>query len=102
IQADLAYSYTGVLLRANFDPRLWLSRADDGDALERAIDEQVLGAGRRRSSSGPRAPSLLLGDLFVSYDSPLPVRFPMHIANSSTLNTMHIFPFTPDILQCYQ
>jgi hypothetical protein len=102
IQADLAYSYTGVLLRANFDPRLWLSRADDGDALERAIDEQVLGAGRRRSTFGLRGPSLVLGDLFVPYDSPLPVRFPMHIANSSTLNTMHIFPFTPDILQCYQ
>lgn len=102
IRGDLAFDYAGVLLRANLDPRLWFSRSDDGDALERAIDEQVLGFGRRRKNFGPKAPSLLLGDLFVPEGSSHPVRFPLHIANSSTLNTMHIFPFSPDILQCYQ
>ncbi len=101
IRDGLARSYTGVLLRANFDPRLWFSYADDGDALERAIDEQVLGFGRRRKRDGSRTRSLILRDFFVPAGSTGPVSFPMFITNSSTVNTMTIFPFTPDILERY-
>ncbi|MCB9290090.1 MAG: patatin-like phospholipase family protein [Lewinellaceae bacterium] len=102
IRQDLAYPYTDVLLRANFNPRLWFSYADDGDALERSIDEHVLGYRRRAREVRKNPRSLQLGDFFVPAGSPDPVRFPMHITNSSTLNTMTIFPFTPDILERYQ
>ncbi|MCB0570544.1 MAG: patatin-like phospholipase family protein [Phaeodactylibacter sp.] len=102
IRDDLSLSYTGVLLSANINPRLWFSYVDDGDALERAIDEHVLGFGRRRKREGSRTRSLMLRDLFVPAGSTGPVRFPMHITNSSTVNTMTIFPFTPDILERYQ
>lgn len=102
IREDMAYPYTGVLVRANFSPRLWFSLADDGDALERSIDEHVLGY-RRRAKEVRRNPrSLVLGDFFIPAGSPEPVRYPMHITNSSTFNTMTIFPFTPDILARYQ
>ncbi len=102
VRESLAYSYTGVLLRANFDPRLWFSKVDDGDALERAIDEQVLGFSRRQKLLNAKPESILLGDLFIPADSPRPVLFPLHITNSSTLSTMAIFPFTPDILGRYR
>ena len=102
IRKDLAVSYTGVLLRAAINPRLWFSYADDGDALERAIDEHVLGFDRRQKKDGPRTRSLLLRDIFVPAGSTGQVYFPMHITNSSTLSTMTIFPFTPDILARYQ
>lgn len=99
VQKALAYSYAGTLVRAKFSPRLWFTHVDDGDALERAIDDQVLGYKVRRKTLGAEAPSIQLGDMFVPKNSDLPVRLPMHITNSSTVNTMQIFPFTPSILE---
>ena len=101
VREALAYSYVGTLVRANFNPRLWFTHVDDGDALERAIDDQVLGYKSRRKAMGSDAPSIRLGDMFIPKDSDLPVRLPMHITNSSTINTMQIFPFTPDVLEEY-
>jgi|AntRauTorckE5430_2_1112549.scaffolds.fasta_scaffold06260_2 hypothetical protein len=101
LQEALAYSYAGALVRANFNPRLWFSHIDDGDALERAIDDQVLGYKNRRKQMGSEAPSIRLGDMFIPAGTNLPVQLPMHITNSSTVNTMQIFPFTPDVLERY-
>ena len=101
IRKDLSHSYTGTLVKANFNPKLWVSLVDDGDALEKAIDDHVLGYKRRRG--GKNRGSILLGDLFVPLDSAKEkVRYPMHFTNSSTINTMHIFPFTPHLLQTYK
>ena len=102
IREDLAFPYAGVIVRANFNPMLWFSKVDDGDALERSIDEHVLGYRRRAKEVRKKPQSLVLGDFFIPINSPGPVRFPMHITNSSTLNTMTIFPFTPDILKRYR
>ena len=102
IRESLAYSYTGALLRANFNPLLWFTPVDDGDGLERAIDNQVLGYRYRRKNDSLPERSILLKDCFIPRTSDQPVRFPMHIANSSTLNTMTIFPFTPGILDRYR
>ncbi len=101
IKKDLRESYVKSLLNGNLNPWFWFTKINDGDALEKAIDDQVLGYKRRKK--GPdKARSILLGDLFVPKDSTnLPVRFPMHIANSSILSTMAIFPFSPDILDSY-
>ena len=101
IREDLAVSYAGVLLRANFNPRLWFSYVDEGDALEHAINEHVMGCKRRRKLSNEKFHSLLLEQFFVPKGSNLPVLYPMFITNSSTLRTMSIFPFTPDILERY-
>lgn len=101
IQEDLGISYTGVLLRNYFNPKVWFSYRDYGDGLEKAIDEHVLGYKRRRRFGKPR--SILLGDLFIPQrDTSTPVRFPMLIPNASSMGTMAIFPFAPDILDCYQ
>jgi hypothetical protein len=102
IKEALAFSYAGVLLRANFNPRLLFSYVDEGDALERAIDEHVMGYKRRRKLSDEKCESLLLGQFFVPHNSTRPVLYPMFITNSSILRTMAIFPFTPDILDRYQ
>lgn len=102
VASALAYSYAAPLIRANFNPLLWFSHVDDGDALERAIDDQVLGYKNRKRQLGRSASSIRLGDLFIPAGSPAPVLFPMHITNSSTVSTMNIFPFTPDILARYQ
>lgn len=102
IKSELAYSYTGALLRANFNPRLWFSHLDDGDALERAIDDEVLGYKRRRRDLGNRARSIVLGDLFLPVTASDRPSYPMHIANSTTVQTMMLFPFTPDVLERYE
>jgi predicted acylesterase/phospholipase RssA len=100
IRQSLSHSYTGVLLRATLNPRLWFSYIDDGDALERAIDDYVLGYRSRNGFFGNKR-SLLLSDVFIPANSSQPVRYPMLITNSTVLNTMTIFPFTPDILDLY-
>jgi hypothetical protein len=102
VRESLAYSYTGALIRANFNPRLWFSPVDDGDGLEKAIDDQVLGYRYRKQNDSLLERSILLEDCFVPADASQPVTLPMHITNSSTLQTMTIFPFTPCILERYK
>jgi len=100
IADNLTKSYTGVLLRNYFNPKVWFSTRDYGDGLEKAIDDHVLGYRRRRQADAPR--SILLGDLFVPKDSARkPVLFPMMFSNTSAMGTLAIFPFTPDMLDCY-
>ena len=101
IREDLAYSYMGALLRGNINPRLWFSRVDDGDALEKVIDDHVLGYQRRKEQE-KKPSSITLGDLFVpAGESQVPVLYPMHITNSTIINTITTFPFTPDVLDHY-
>jgi len=101
IRKDLSYSFMGTLIRGNFNPRLWFSLADDGDALERAIDDHVLGY-QRRKGPGQKPSSITLGDVFIPADQPnKPVRYPMHITNSTIINTIATFPFAPDVLDHY-
>ncbi len=109
IREELSYPFTGALVRANFDPTLWFSLKDDGDVLEKTIDDRVLGFKRRKQTrkniSDPDyrdTRSIQLGDVFIDKNSDQEVRFPMHIANGSILGKMIIFPFTPDILEHYQ
>lgn len=104
IKNNLTFSYTGVLLRANFNLWLYFSFVDDGDALERAIDDRVLGYKKRKAEMHARGkvPSILLGDIFVPIDrKDKEVQLPMLFTNSTVLSTMTIFPFSPDILQRY-
>lgn len=102
IREDLARSYMATLIAGNFNPRLWFSYVDDGDALEKTIDDHVLGY-RRRKKVRNNAPSITLGDLFIpAEETRTPVRYPMHITNSTVINTITTFPFTPDILDHYR
>ncbi len=109
ITKALASNYTSVLVKSLFNPRIWFSYLDDGDALERAIDDRVLAYQRRKKLKrdhpqikSPASKSILLSDLFISIDSShLNVRFPMLFANSSMMDKMGIFPFAPDVLADY-
>ena len=108
ITIELQSNYASALIKSLFNPRIWFSYLDDGDALERTIDNKVLGYDRRKKllKKQPEvilpSKSILLGDLFVSVDSAhLPVQFPMLFANSSLVDKMGIFPFTPDVLTDY-
>ncbi len=101
IQKDLRQSYVRPLVNGNLNPWFWFTKINDGDALEKAVDDHVLGY-RRRKKGPAKGKSILLGDLFIPKDSThIPVKYPMHIANSSILSTMAIFPFSPDILDSY-
>ena len=102
IKDALTYSYLGTLIKANFNLFLYFSYVDDGDALEKAIDNQVLGYKKRKRDKEEKVPSILLGDIFTPIDSDKAVEFPMLFTNSSVLSTMTIFPFSPDMLERYQ
>jgi len=103
---DLKHSYVKTLIGALFNPRIWFTYFDDGDALEKVIDDLVLGYKRQKKwaeQKGGKAKSISLGDLFVDRDSlSKPVKFPMMVANASLLDKMGVFPFTPDILKQYK
>ena len=100
IKKDLSISYAGFLVRGYFNPKVWFSVLDYGDLLEQNIDNHVLGYNRMKSS--PNFRSIKLGDVFVSKAATdQSVLYPMHFTNSSTMSTMAIFPFSPDILDRY-
>lgn len=100
IKEDLSVSYVGALVRGYFHPKAWVSFVDYGDALEKSINDNVLGYKRRKKTDHPR--NILLGDMFVPKSQPqIPVLYPMHITNSSAMGTLAIFPFTPDVLEKY-
>ncbi len=101
IREDLSVSYVGALARGYFNPKVWFSFVDYGDALENSINDHVLGYARRKEIAPSR--NILLGDLFIAKkDTISEVLYPMHITNSSAMGTLAIFPFTPDILQTHR
>ena len=91
-------------MRANFNVPLVFSKLDDGDILERAIDNWVLGFKKRKKEElvYNETKSILLGDIFIPKGSTAIVKYPMFITNSTILSTVTIFPFAPDILEQYQ
>ena len=103
IQFALKRSYAANIVLGHLNPVLWFTHADDGDALEKSVDDYVCGRKFRKGPGKARVPTVSLGDLFVSKNNPLgKVRFPMMITNSSILGKMAIFPFAPDVLEQYQ
>lgn len=100
IRDDLKRSYVWPLVKSNVNIALLFTPIDDGDALEKAIDNHVLGYRRRRQANNPY--SLTLGDLFVPAGSARVPQLPMHITNSSTVLGVRIFPFVPNVLEAYK
>ncbi len=102
IKNDLNRSYLAPMVGAFFlAPRLWFSYHDEGDVLERTIDDYVLGYKERKHKHGKKR-SILLGDIFIKkeYDDE-PVLLPYHVANGTNYENMSIFSFTPDVLEKY-
>ena len=103
IRRDLKHSYMGSILKHYFNPKLWFTFADDGDALEKAVDNVVLGYERRqRQSEMPARRSMVLRDLFIAQNDTAEVHFPMMFANGAVMDNMAILPFSPDVLEQYQ
>ncbi|MFK7905877.1 MAG: patatin-like phospholipase family protein [Chitinophagales bacterium] len=106
IKEDLEQSFMGAILKNYLNPKLWFTFADDGDALERTVNDKVLGYKRRLSNKSLKdvpQRSIALGDLFIARDDTTrEVRFPMMFANGAIMDKMAIFPFCPDILDTYQ
>ena len=106
IKENLQQSFMGAILKNYLNPTLWFTFADDGDALERTVNDHVLGYKRRLHVDSLRDTpqrSILLGDLFVAKeDTSREVLFPMMFANGAVMDKMAIFPFSPDILDTYE
>lgn len=110
IREDLSRSYLAPVLAGWLaSPRAWVTHLDEGDALEKSIDNHVLGYLKRRQynqllkqKDRPEMSSLTLGDVFVAREDERPVLYPMFVANATNYHSMAIVPFTPDIMECYQ
>lgn len=104
LKSQLAQSYVTPIVASWFNPRNWVSYLDDGDALERAIDFNVLGLRHRRYQYGWRKTrSIRLGDIFINrFDTVSQVKYPMLVANGTIFNNMTIFPFAPNIVDTFQ
>lgn len=99
----LGRSYAKPMLRNYFlNPRLWFSHLDEGDILEREVDNYVLGYKDRKKIQGAKVRSITLGDMFIPKDSiNKEVILPLHVANGTNFLNMSIVPFTPKILDNY-
>ena len=96
VKSSLGYAYMTSLIKANLNPCLLFSLLDDGDILEREIDDHVLGYDESKKS-------ILLEDIFIdAYDIEREVLLPMMFANATVYDKMVLFPFAPDILEAYQ
>lgn len=102
IKECLKFNYAGVLVKAMLKPKLWFSLYDDGDQLEKAIDDYVLGFKERKQKKGVQR-SIQLGDMFIPKENKnTPVLYPMMFANGTVYDKMVILPFSPDILEQYK
>lgn len=110
IREDLNRSYlTPVIAGWLASPKAWVTHLDEGDALEKSIDNHILGYLKRRQynlslkqKDREEMGSLRLGDVFVAREDERPVLYPMFVANATNYHSMAIVPFTPDIMECYQ
>lgn len=103
IKENLGHTYMNTLVKANFNPLLLFSLLDDGDILEREIDDHILGYENREDEKDDTKKSILLGDIFIdANDTQREVLYPMMIANATIFDKMVLFPFAPDILEAYQ
>lgn len=110
IREDLSRSYLRPVIAGWLaSPKAWVTHLDEGDALEKSIDNHVLGYAKRRQYNLTEKPkdrlemrSLTLGDVFVPREDEREVLFPMFVANATNYHSMAIVPFTPDIMECYQ
>ncbi|TAE62035.1 MAG: patatin-like phospholipase family protein, partial [Bacteroidetes bacterium] len=88
-------SYGIPIARGYVSPKVFLTRLNAGDPLEKVIDKRVLGGNRRHT--------VLLGDMYLpAADSLGRVRLPMIASNSTVYYNMAILPFTPNVLSEYQ
>ncbi|MFK7933434.1 MAG: patatin-like phospholipase family protein [Saprospiraceae bacterium] len=102
IRECLKFNYAGVLVKSMFKPKLWFTLYDDGDQLEKAIDDYVLGYKERRQELKVNR-SIRLGDMFIPKENKTTlVKYPMMFANGTVYDKMVIFPFSPDILEKYK
>ncbi|MEZ4774347.1 MAG: patatin-like phospholipase family protein [Bacteroidia bacterium] len=104
IKENLARSYSTPIAQSWFYPKNWFTYLDDGDALEKAIDLNVLGYRHRRQHYGrSHSRSIRLSDMFVNcYDTLTPVKLPMLVANGTIFPRMSIFPFVPNVIDTFQ
>jgi len=110
IREDLSRSYLRPVIAGWLaSPRAWVTHLDEGDALEKSIDNHVLGYTKRRefnltekSKNRQKMRSLTLGDVFIGREDDRSVQYPMFVANATNYHSMAIVPFTPDIMECYQ
>ncbi len=112
IRYTLGRSYLKPMLREFFlSPKSWFTRLDEGDALEKSIDNHVLGYKERkdidkrrypRRRDRPKPRSLTLGDFYVDKSDTSTVKYPVMAANATNYHSMAIFPFTPDIMEYYE
>ncbi|MEZ4829400.1 MAG: patatin-like phospholipase family protein, partial [Bacteroidia bacterium] len=104
VKDNLAISYSESVALSWLNPRNWFTYLDDGDALEKAIDLNVLGLRYRRQHYGRNhTQSIRLGDMFIDrYDTLSSVSLPFLVPNGTIFPRMSIFPFAPNVIDTFQ
>lgn len=97
IRPILLTSYASPAIYGRLSPRSWFGPIDDGDYLEKRIEQKIL-----RPILGQDTASLTLGAFWVDRYAAIPVRHPWPMFNSTTYRGMVVFPFAPNVLATYQ
>jgi len=102
VKESLLKSYSNPVILARFNPRTLFAHLDHGDALEKAINDQICGR-KLRKRLGLPLESIRLGDIFIDKnDRESKVQFPLLVANASLTSNIRLFCFTPAILKHYR
>lgn len=94
LHRHLERGYHDNIIRGAIRPAVVFSSFDRGDALEKEIDQKLLGG---ECSDG----LVTLGDFFVAKESEENPTLPVWISNATIFQNGYIFPFAPNVLRDY-
>lgn len=101
LRRHLERGYHNNILKFLSMPRVWFSDISRGDLLEDAFTREIL-AGNWLEENLNSYKDITLGDIFIERSSNEKPRYPYWICNATVFENGAIFPFTPDILECYR
>ncbi|MEO0897328.1 MAG: patatin-like phospholipase family protein [Bacteroidota bacterium] len=102
IKPNLLASYALPVIFGRLNPRTLFHHLDNGDHLERKIDNLICGRKLRARMGLPLDP-IRLGDIFIPKENELKkVLFPLFVSNASLVSNIRLFTFAPQTLADYK
>ncbi|MCI4670624.1 MAG: patatin-like phospholipase family protein [Bacteroidia bacterium] len=98
----LMKNYAKPVVFGRGNPKTLFGKLDNGDQLERRVDDFICGR-KLRKGMGLPLESIRLGDIFIKKEDSLrEVIFPHFVANASLTSNARLFTFAPQTLADYQ
>jgi hypothetical protein len=94
LSRHLERGYHGNIFKGLIRPKTWFSALDRGDALEKELDDTILGGECMEQKE-----SVTLGNFFLGSKSSDTPKLPMWVANATVFQNGWTFQFAPDVIE---